>query len=161
MAEFYKLNEAGDYIDADSDVEELFKQKSEKIVASKLKGAREKEEAKIREEIEADVRKNAAEQIKAETKAELEEQFNKKLSESEKQNRELDVRLRRKTIAAEYGFDPSAEQFLGDGDDDDMRAKADTLKSAFAASGSNTALEKQTEPSVSKTQQKTGITVQI
>lgn len=156
MATFYKQNDAGEYIEADSDVDELFRQKSGDIVSSKLAKAKEK----IRAEIEDEVRNSALETIKGEAKQELEEEYKTKLEASESKARQLDVALRRKTIAAEYGFKPETEQFLGEGSDEEMRAKADTLKASFASNGS-VAMEKQSEPSVSKFQKQTGIVVEI
>lgn len=156
MATFYKQNDAGEYVEADSDVDELFRQKSGDIVSSKLAKAKEK----IRAEIEDEVRASALETIKSEAKQELEGEYKSKLEESESKAKQLDIALRRKTIAAEYGFKPETEQFLGDGSDDDMRAKADTLKESFGVNG-NIAMVKETGPSVSKLQQMTGITVEI
>lgn len=156
MATFYKQNDAGEYIEADQDVDDLFRQKSGEIVSAKMAKAKEK----LREEIEDEVRSNALETIKSEAKAELETEYKEKLESSESKVRQLDIALRRKTIAAEYGFKPETEQFLGDGNEDDMRAKADTLKNSFASSGT-VQMEKSAEPKVSKMQQKTGITVEI
>lgn len=156
MATFYKQNDEGEFIDADKDVDDLFRQKSGDIVSSKLAKAKEK----IRSEIEDEVRNTALETIKDEAKQELEVEYKSKLEESESKVRQLDIALRRKTIAAEYGFKPETEQFLGDGTDEDMRAKADTLKSSFATNGS-ISVEKQSEPSVSKLQKQTGIVVNI
>lgn len=156
MATFYKQNDAGEYVEADKDVDELFRQKSSDIVSSKLSKAKEK----IREEIEDEVRNSAFETIKSEAKAELETEYKGKLEESESKVRQLDIKLRRKTIAAEYGFKPETEEFLGDGSDDDMRAKADTLKTSFSV-GNPISLEKQSAPQVSKLQEKTGIRVEI
>lgn len=156
MATFYKQNDAGEYVEADKDVDELFRQKSSDIVSSKLSKAKEK----IREEIEDEVRSNALETVKSEAKAELEVEYKEKLEASESKARQLDIKLRRKTIAAEYGFKPETEEFLGEGSDDEMRAKADTLRTSFGVNGS-TSMEKQAEPKVSKLQQRTGITVEI
>lgn len=156
MATFYKQNDEGEYIEADKDVDELFRQKSSDIVSAKLAKAKEK----IRTEIEDEVRTSALETIKGEAKQELEAEYKTKLEESESKARQLDIALRRKTIAAEYGFKPETEQFLGDGSDDEMRAKADTLKNSFSVNNS-TSIEKQSEPRVSKLQESTGIRVEI
>jgi paraquat-inducible protein B len=156
MATFYKQNDAGEYVEADKDVDDLFRQKSSDIVSAKLAKAKEK----IREEIEDEVRSNALETIKSEAKQELEAEYKTKLEASESKANQLDIALRRKTIAAEYGFKPETEQFLGDGSEEDMRAKADTLKTSFSFNGS-TSVEKQSEPSVSKLQESTGIRVEI
>ena len=160
MATFYKQTDNGEYVDADSDVDELFRQKSNDIVSSKLAKAREKETAKIREEIVDEVRRDELETIKNEVRAELENEYKDKLDASEAKAKQLDIKLRRKTIAAVYGFKPETEQFLGEGSDEDMRAKADVLKSSFS-SNSGIHVEKGTEPKVSKLQEKTGITVTI
>lgn len=157
MATFYKLSEDGNYVEADKDVDELFRQKSGDIVSAKLTKAKEK----MREEMAEEVRANALETIKSEAKQELETEYKSKLEESESKVRQLDIQLRRKTIAAEYGFKPETEQFLGDGSDDDMRAKADTLKTSFSINNAQVSMEKQSEPQVSKLQQRTGITVEI
>ena len=156
MTTFYKQNENGEYVEADQDVESLFHERSDKIVSHKIKTAKEK----LRAEIEDEVRKDALETIKGEVTAELETGYKEKLEASESRARQLDIKLRRKTIAAEYGFKPEAEEFLGDGSDDEMRAKADTLKTSFTPE-KQMSVEKTTTPQVSKMQQKTGITVEI
>ena len=160
MATFYKLNDAGEYAEADNDVEDLFRSRSDEIIRKKLEKAKERETEKIRAEIEEEVRNSAIETIKSELRTEFETEYKPKLEASEAKAQQLDIALRRKTIAAEYGFKPDTEQFLGDGSDDDMRAKADVLKASFANGGTNQ-MEKQTEPSVSKLQKQTGITVEI
>lgn len=157
MTTYFKKNDKDEYVDADNDVEELFKQRSGEIVSSKLAKAKEK----LRTEIEDEVRKSALETIKGEARKELEDEYKAKLEASESKVREYGIQLRRKTIAAEYGFKPEAEQFLGDGDENDMRAKADALKTSFSQEGKSDGLEKSTEPKVSELQQKTGITVEI
>ena len=156
MATFYKQNDEGEYVEADKDVDDLFRQKSSDIVSAKLAKAKER----IRSEIADEVRANALETIKGEAKQELEAEYKTKLEESESKARQLDIALRRKTIAAEYGFKPEAEEFLGNGSDDDMRAKADTLKNSFSVNNL-TSMEKQSEPKVSKLQESTGIRVEI
>lgn len=156
MATFYKKNDNGEFVEADEDVDSLFRQKSGDIVSAKLSKAKEK----IRAEIEDEVRASASETLKSEARAELENEYKAKLEESEAKANKLDIQLRRKTIAAEYGFKPEAEQFLGDGSDDDMRAKADTLKESFGSNG-NISVEKTTGPMLSKLQQETGISVEI
>jgi len=158
MGTFYKKTDEGEFVEADKDVDELFRKKSFDIVSERLK----KEKDKVRAEIEEETRKNALETIKGEARAEVEAEYKTKLEESESKARTLDIQLRRKTIAAEYGFKPEAEQFLGDGSDDDMRAKADTLKSSFSASEQLPSLEKTTAgPAISEFQKKTGIKVTV
>lgn len=157
MATFYKKTDEGEYIEADKDVDELFRQKSSDIVSAKLTKAKEK----LREEIEDEVRSSALDTIKGEARQEVEAEYKTKLEESESKARQLDIQLRRKTIAAEYGFKPETEQFLGEGSEEDMRAKADTLKESFNFKEAGVSVDKQVEPKVSKLQQSTGIVVEI
>jgi ATP-dependent protease HslVU (ClpYQ) ATPase subunit len=148
--DFYVKNDSGEYSKAtEQQIEELFKEKSEKIVSAKLKTRREKMRAEMEEELRNElsekVKAEIGDSIKAETRKEVETEYQKKLSESESKAKKLDIELRRKTIAAEYGFKVDAEQFLGDGTDDEMRAKADALKDSFAPSqSSNQGIEKKT-----------------
>lgn len=144
MATFYKKNEDGEFVEADDQVDQLFREKSDKIVSAKLSGMREKESARIREEIEADVRATASENIKKELQDEIAKEYQVKLDQAQADYQKLDIRLRQKTIAAEYGFKPETEQFLGEGTDDEMRAKADILKSEIQATRNVTAPEKKT-----------------
>ncbi len=157
MATFYKQTDDGEYVEADKDVDDLFREKSGKIVSARLNTEKEK----IRSEIEEEMRKTALETIKSEAKQELEAEYKTKLEKSESKAKQLDIQLRRKTIAAEYGFKPEAEQFLGDGSEDEMRAKADTLKTSFGGGEKMQGMEKQSEPKVSKLQESTGIVVEI
>ena len=161
MATYYKKNEAGEFIEADDAVESDFRQRSDRIIREKLEKAREKYKEEIRTEIDAEVRTNTSESIKNEIRNEIETEYKTKLSDAEEKYQQLDVKLRRKTIAAEYGFKPEAEEFLGIGTDDEMRAKADALKANFGAPSTLPAMEKSSEPQVSKLQQSTGITVEI
>lgn len=130
MVNFYVKNEDGDYVKpTDDQIDELFKEKSAKIISKKLEGEREK----YRAEIDAELRKEVTDSIKAEAIKELETKYQTRLTKAEADNKALDIKLRRKMIAAEYGFKPETEEFLGDGDDDSMRAKADKLKDSFAS----------------------------
>lgn len=157
MATFYKKTDEGEFVEADAEVDKLFREKSGKIVSAKLNAEREK----LRSEMEEEVRESALVSIKKEAKKELEAEFAKKLEASELKASELDVKLRRKTIAAEYGFRPEAEEFLGNGDDDEMRAKADILRDSFGKGDKMPSMEKESEPKASKLQESTGITVTI
>lgn len=159
MAKFYTKNEAGEYEEADALVEEGYREQSDKIVRKKLAQEREKVEARIRNEIEKSVREESESKIKGELRSEVEEQYKQKLTESESKAKQLDIALRRKTIAAEYGFKPEVETFLGDGDDDDMRAKADILKDSISLGIK--APEKKTTIEDSATVKRTGVRVSI
>lgn len=132
MANFYVKNDSDEYVEASEDqINELFKEKSDKIVSAKLKCRQEK----MRAELEAELREKMGAAIKgdveAEIKQKLESEYQAKLAEAESKSKELDVQLRRKTIAAEYGFKPEAEKYLGSGTDEEMRAEADVLKNSF------------------------------
>lgn len=160
MAEFYIKNEEGEFVEADEKVEEKFREKSDKIVSERLNKVREKETAKIREEVEKEVRDQTTDSIKNEVRGEVEKEYQEKLAKAEAENRELDIKLRRKSIAAEYGFKPEAEKYLGNGTDDEMRKEADTLKESFAKSGDFNAPDKQTGSS-SKIKELTGLDIRI
>lgn len=146
MAEFYIKNEAGEFVEADDKVEEKFREKSDRIVSERLNKVREKETARIREEIEKDVREKTTETIKTELRGEIEGEYKTKLDESEKKVKELDVQLRRKSIAAEYGFKPEAEKYLGNGTDEEMRKEADNLKESFKSDSKFSVPDKKTSP---------------
>lgn len=161
MATYYKKNEAGEFIEADDAVENDFRQRSDKIIREKLEKAREKYKEEIRTEIDAEVRTNTADTIKSEIRNEIEDEYKSKLDEFTEKNQQLDIALRRKTIAAEYGFKPETEEFLGNGTEDEMRAKADVLKSNFGTANAMPVVEKTTEPTISKVQESTGIRVEI
>lgn len=62
----------------------------------------------------------------------LDGDYKTKLEEANKKSASLETTIRQKTIAAEYGFKSDLESFLGDGDEESMRAKADVLKNTAA-----------------------------
>ncbi len=159
--QFYTKDDSGEYSEAtDSQIEELFQSRSEKIIAKKLAIAREKELERIRPELEEQIRKDFTPKLEAEATEKAKAEFESKLAEANKRADSLDVALRRKTIAAEYGFKPEAEQFLGDGTDDEMRSKADTLKNSFSQSDANYPEKQSTEPQ-SKLLQETGLDIKV
>jgi len=144
VVNFYVKNDSDTYTEATEDqINELFKERSDKIVSSKLKSRQEK----IRAEVEAELRGKMSDTIKDEVRKELEVEYEAKLEKSESKAQELDIKLRRKAIAAEYGFKPEAEKFLGSGTDEEMRAEADTLKNSFKNThmSSDGKIEKQTD----------------
>lgn len=131
MADFYIKNDSGEFVEADNKVNELFREKSDSIVSSKLAGAKEKLTTKIRSEIEESVREEATETIKNEVKEELEAEYKPKLEDAEAKSKKFETQLRQRTIAAEYGFKLGTEEFLGEGDETEMRAKADKLRESI------------------------------
>ena len=159
--QFYTKDDSGEYSEAtDSQIEELFQARSEKIIAKKLAIAREKELERIRPELEEQIRKDFAPKLEAEAAEKAKAEWEGKLDEANKRADQLDVALRRKTIAVEYGFKPEAEQFLGEGTDDEMRSKADTLKNSFGKSDVQYPEKQSTEPQ-SKLQQETGLNIVV
>lgn len=137
--QFYTKNEEGEFVEAtESQIEDQFRERSDRIVRKKLASIRESEMEKMRPEIEAKLREEAMPKLEEEVKKKIEGEFKTQLEEVAKSRDELDMKFRRKTIAAEYGFKPETEEFLGTGTDDEMRAKADILKSNFKiATGNN------------------------
>lgn len=159
MAEFYIKNENGEFVEADDKVEERFREKSAKIVSARLNEAREKETAKIKDEVEKEVREKTTDAIRSEVRGEVEKEFQPKIDELEAKNKELGVQIRRKTIAAEFGFKPEAEKYLGEGSDDDMRKEAENLKKSFESDSDFNAPEKQTQEKTSKLAEETGLNI--
>lgn len=159
MAEFYIKNENGEFVEADDKVEERFREKSAKIVSARLNEAREKETAKIKDEVEKEVREKTTDAIRYEVRGEVEKEFQPKIDELEAKNKELGVQIRRKTIAAEFGFKPEAEKYLGEGSDDDMRKEAENLKKSFESDSNFDAPEKQTQEKTSKLAEETGLNI--
>ena len=146
MPKFYIKNDSDEYVDGTSAVEEYFRERSDDIVRKRMAGAKDKITSEVRAEIEAEVRKSATEAIKEEVRKEIEPEYKDKLAEAEARAKTLDTSLRRKTIAAEYGLKAEFEEFLGDGSDEDRRAKADVLKTSPVNSGETKAPEKQGKP---------------
>lgn len=162
MADFYKKNEDGEFVkvdqDKDEDLKALWKKKSDNIVRERMRGVKETAKKEVEEEMLA----NIPESVTKAARAEVEKEFQKKLDDANSEKNKLDVALRRKTIAAEYGFKPELEDFLGDGDDEDMRSKADALKGGFSSGSKMGALDKETSSkNTSSVQERTGIKVEI
>ncbi len=159
--EFFTKNESGEFIAAsDSQIEDLFKERSDKIVSKKLASVREKELERLRPELEKQIREETTSKLKEELKTEIEGEYKTKLEEATKAQDELNIQLRRKTIAAEYGFKPETEEFLGNGTEDEMRAKADTLKNSFGNPAVNYPDKSPGEPN-SESLEKYGLDVKI
>ena len=145
MTQFYTKNEDGSFKEADDLVEQEFQEKSGKIVSLKLNAGREKMATSIREEISEEVRRETTDAIRREITDELSEKHQVEINAVKKENEGLAMQLRRKNIAAEYGFKADDEEFLGEGSDEDMRAKADTLKASFESSRQIPAPDKKTK----------------
>lgn len=155
---FFLKNESGEFVEAtDSDYEEAFRERSEKIIAKKLPSSLEKALAEERPAFVEKIRKEEASKIREE----VENEFKPKLDEAEKKAGNLETQLRRKTIAAEYGFKPETEEFLGNGSEEEMRAKADTLKNSFASAQTGNFPDKQPGEPGSESLKKYGLDVKV
>ena len=144
--EVYIKNEEGEYAEATKDdIEALFRERSDKIVSKKLAAAKEKQTEEIRAEIVAKVQTEERDKLKSDLRGEIESEFKEKLDKAEARSNELGIQLRRKTIAAEYGFKPELEKYLGNGTDEEMRKEADTLKNSFATDTQFKAPEKSSD----------------
>lgn len=156
--QFYIKNESGEFVEANKEVDEEYKRRSDPIVGRRIAEKLEIELAKARPDFEKKVRSEVEESLRKTIAAEYEG----KLAEADKKYAELDVAMRRKTIAAEYGFKPNVEEFLGSGTDEEMRAKADTLRANFNSAGNPSSMpEKGDGAPVSKIAQKTGLDIRI
>lgn len=159
--QLYTKNSTGEFeLATEAELSEAFKEKSHAIVARRIEEIRESEVSKALEKAKPELEKNLREELTAKIKSEVEEEFKPKLDEAEKAKGELEVALRRKTVAAEYGFKPEAEEFLGNGSEEEMRAKADALKKNFSTPAPEPP-EKKTAELKSSTYEKTGLDIKI
>lgn len=155
--QFYIKNESGEFVEANKEVENEFKRMSDPIVARRIAEKLETELNKARPDFEQKVRGEVEESLRKTISTEYEG----KLAEANKKYEELDVALRRKTIAAEYGFKPESEEFLGSGTDEEMRAKADTLKNTFSTPAQTQTPDKTDGAPQSKLLDKYGLDIKI
>ena len=159
--QLYTKKESGEFVEAtESELNEVFKSKSDVIVSKRIEQIREKELEKARPEYEKKIREELTPKIQTELKAELEKDYQGKLDKVNKKALELETSLRRKTIAAEYGLKAEAEKFLGDGNEEEMRANADSLK-ALGSSTNQNLPEKNSGTAPSEVAEKYGLDVQI
>lgn len=148
---YYRQDENGEYVDATEDVNN--------IVKSRLHSYKESSQAEIREEVEKTLREELTTSITSEVEEKVTQQYKPQLEEATTKASQLETKLRQTTIAAEYGFKPGTEKYLGEGTEEEMRKEAETLKTSFTASGKPP--KKETGGSESKVQKRTGITVEI
>lgn len=146
---YYTQNDAGEYLEVDAD--EMFKDRHDRWVKSESEKVRKEVETSIRDELTPTITKEVEDRVKGE--------YETKLSDATANTTKLETQLRQKTIAAEYGFKPGTEKYLGEGTEEEMRKEADTLKTSFATAG--TPPEKVTGKGQSKIQKKTGLQVTI
>lgn len=155
--QFYIKNESGEFVEANKEVENEFRRMSDPIVARRIAEKMETELNKARPDFEKKVRGEVEETLRKTIATEYEG----KLAEATKKYEDLDVALRRKTIAAEYGFKPESEEFLGSGTDEEMRAKADTLKNTFSTPAQTQTPDKTDGAPQSKLLDKYGLDIKI
>ena len=154
-------NESGEFQAAtESQLDEVFREKSGFFVSKRLNETREKEAEKLRPELEKKIHDELEPKLKEEAKAAAEAEFMPKLEEATKRAEDAELALRRKTIAAEYGFKAETEEFLGNGTEDEMRAKADKLKESFATTEPE-APRKETATPKSSVLESTGLDIRI
>lgn len=143
--DLYIKTDSGDYVEPNDDqLEEIFKKRSDKIITRRLQATTANAIERERSNILADVKEKELPKIRQEVEAEFTakieeadkkvEAANKQAEEASRRVAELESQICRKTIMGEYGLRPEAEEFLGTGSEDEMRAKADKLKSGFANS---------------------------
>lgn len=149
MTTYYTQGENGEYSEVDA--ESMFQERKSRWQQT--------ETSKIRTEVEASLRDELTPTIEKEQRSIIEKEFQPKLEDAQKVNTALETQLRQKTIAAEYGFKPGTEKYLGEGSEEDMRKEADNLKEHFATS--TTPPEKKTSSGESAIQKRTGIAVKV
>lgn len=149
--QFYIKNEAGEEQDATEIVNS--------VVENRLKKFKDSETSKIREKVIEETRDELTPVLTKEIEDKMKNEYQPKLDEANAHSKKLETQLLQKTIAAEYGFKPGTETFLGNGSADEMRKNADTLKESFSVTGK--APKKETSTGKSLVQERTGIKVQI
>lgn len=160
--QLFVKSESGEFVEASaSQLEEVFKEKSGAIVAKRLNAIRESEMEKARPEFEKKIRAELEPKLKDEAMAAAKAEFQTQLDEANKTISTKDIELRRKTIAAEYGFKSELEKYLGDGTDEEMRKEAETLKANFAAGNPGDGLQKTNGAPKSESEELYGLDVKI
>lgn len=149
MTTYFTKGENDEYQEAT--VDDMFKERHDRWVKTESTRIREDVEKSLRDELAPTITKEAEDKIKSELQP--------KLDAAVQKAQQLETSLRQKTIAAEYGFKPGTEKYLGNGTEEEMRKEADLLKSSF--NGTTKAPDKETGSGKSATQQRTGIKVEI
>lgn len=146
---YYTKNDAGEFTEVNTD--DMFKERHERWVKN--------ESAKIREDVEKSVRDELTKTITEQADKSASEKYQPQIDELKTKNEELETTIRQKTIAAEYGFKPGTEKYLGTGSEEDMRKEADNLKEQFG--GGATAPNRQQPGKTSAIQTRTGVKITI
>ena len=146
---YYTKNDAGEFTEVNTD--DMFKERHDRWVKN--------ESAKIREDVEKSVHDELTKTITEQADKSASEKYQPQIDELKTKNEELETTIRQKTIAAEYGFKPGTEKYLGTGTDEDMRKEADNLKEKFG--GGATAPNRQQPGKTSAIQTRTGVKITI
>lgn len=146
---YYTKNDAGEFTEVNTD--DMFKERHERWVKN--------ESAKIREDVEKSVRDELTKTITEQADKSASEKYQPQIDDLKSKNEELETTIRQKTIAAEYGFKPGTEKYLGTGSEEDMRKEADNLKEQFG--GGAAAPNRQQPGEASAIQTRTGVKVTI
>lgn len=155
--ELFTKNESGEYIPAtDEQYEEAFRDRSDKIVRKRLATSLEKALEEKRPEFEKKIREETITKIREEVEGE----YKPKVDEAEKRAAALEQKLQRRDILNEYGLKKEAEEFLGNGTAEEMRARADKLKGGFSNEGVKSP-EKSSGEQKSEVQEKYGLDIKI
>lgn len=159
--QLYSKNESGEFeLATEAELNEAFKEKSDRIVSKRIAEIREAEVSKAIAEAKPELEKTLREELTPKLREELESEFKPQIEEAQKAKAELECALRRKTVAAEYGFKPEAEEFLGNGSEEEMRATAEKLKNNFGAPAPQPPEKNSAEPK-SSIMEKTGLDIKI
>lgn len=150
---FYIKDDSGEFVDGT--------EKLDDVVRNRLAKYKSAEENKIRPELEAKLTEELTESLTSSITEKVKGDFQAKFDDVEKAKAGLETTIRQKTIAAEYGFGVSAEKYLGDGTEEDMRKEAENLKKNFATAGSVEPPTKKTSGGESEVQTRNGIVVEI
>lgn len=126
--QFYKKDGDGFTEVGEEDFKQIFKERLDRIKVQQEADVRKEIEQKFRDEFTPKLTEELTTKLTGTITQKLEGDFKTKIEEATKKSAELETKIRQKTIAAEYGFKSDLESFLGEGDEDDMRAKADVLK---------------------------------
>ncbi len=102
-------------------IDNLFKEESDRIIAGKAKRMREK----LRKEVESELREELLPKLEFEATQKVAATHNQDLKD---EITRLKVQICKKDILLEYNFCPEAEKLIADGTKEEMRTQAKTLK---------------------------------
>ena len=125
---FY-IKDGEDFKEAtDDQVLSRFKERIDRIKSSTAKEVEAELDKKLRAELTPKLTEDLTKSLTTSITEKLESDYKSKLDEAEKKANDSEIKVRQKTITAEYGFKSDMESFLGTGTEEEMRANADKLK---------------------------------